>query len=88
MTPEQRSAVRAGCNLATLPADVRAVLEREKAAARERYLRAQAYARRIYSIRQDRRRAERELAQTGELQPLVRAALNWLIARGKSEDNR
>ena len=76
MTPEQRSAVRAGCNLAALPADVRAELEREKAAARERYLRAQAYARRIYSIRQDRRRAE------GELQSLVRKMVNRMISGG------
>lgn len=82
MTPEQRSAVRAGCNLAALPADVRAELDREKAAARERYLRAQAYARRIYSIRQDRRRAERELAQTGELQSLVRKMVNRMISGG------
>lgn len=82
MTPEQRSAVRAGCNLAALPADVRAELEREKAAARERYLRALAYARRICSIRQDRRRAERELAQTGELQSLVRKMVNRMISGG------
>ena len=88
MTPAQRSAARAGCNLATLPADVRAELEQERAAARERYLQALAYARRIYSIRQDRNRAERELAQTGDLQQQVRAALNRMIARGKSEDNR
>lgn len=82
MTPEQRSAVRAGCNLATLPADVRAELEQEKAAARERYLRAQAHARRIYSIRQDRRRAERELAQTGDLQEQVRRMVNRMISGG------
>jgi hypothetical protein len=82
MTSAQRSAVRAGCNLAALPADVRAELEQEKAASRERYLRALAYARRIYSIRQDRRRAERELAQTGELQSLVRKMVNRMISGG------
>lgn len=82
MTPEQRSAVRAGCNLATLPADVRAELDREKGEARERHKLAQGYARRIYAIRRDRPRAERELKQTGELQLQVRAALNRLIAEG------
>ena len=82
MTPAQRSAVRAGCNLATLPADVRAELEQEKAEARERYLRAQAHARRIYSIRQDRSRAERELAQMGDLQEQVRRMVNRMISGG------
>lgn len=82
MTPEQRSAVRAGCNLATLPAAVRAELEQEKAQAAQRHRQAQVYASRIYSIRRDRRRAERELAQTGELQALVRALLNRMISGG------
>lgn len=84
MTPEQRSAVRAGCNLATLPAAVREELEQEKEQARVRQKQAQAYANRIFTIRRDRSRAERELKQTGDLQPLVRAALNNLISGGRN----
>lgn len=82
MTPEQRSAVRAGCNLATLPAAARSVLVQELEQTRERQKQAMAYAQRIYSIRRDRGRAERELKQTGALEPLVRAALNKLISGG------
>lgn len=82
MTPEQRSAVRAGCNLASLPAAARKGLVQELEQAREQQKQAMAYARRIYSIRRDRGRAERELKQTGELQPLVRVALNKLIYGG------
>jgi len=82
MTPAQRSAVRAGCNLATLPADVRAELEAEKKACAERHKQVMAYASRIYSIRRDRGRAERELAQTGELRGMVKAMVNRLIAGG------
>ncbi|MEZ2746327.1 hypothetical protein ACBQ16_14115 [Halopseudomonas bauzanensis] len=87
MTPEQRSAVRAGCNLATLPAAVRAELEEEKRQCREQQQEVQRKAAQLYGMRRNRLRVERELAQLGDRALAVRAALNKLISGGGKRGN-
>ncbi|MEJ6656901.1 MAG: hypothetical protein QNL70_12955 [Pseudomonas sp.] len=80
MTPEDRSAVRAGCNLATLPADAQAVLQQELKDTGQRHQEIQRTAAQLYGLRRHRLRVERELAQLGDMGPAVKAALNRLIS--------
>ncbi|WP_285259231.1 hypothetical protein [Halopseudomonas bauzanensis] len=87
MTPEQRSAVRAGCNLAALPADVRAEIEEEKRRCGEQHQEVQRKAAQLYGMRSNRLWVERELAQLGEIGPAVRAVLNKLISGGSKRGN-
>lgn len=83
MTPEQRSAVRAGCNLATLPAGVRAELQQELEECRERAKLIQRKAAELYRMRGNRFRVERGLEQLGDMGPAVKTALNRLISGGR-----
>lgn len=88
MTPDQRSAVRAGCNLATLPAGVRAELQEELQACRDRYKFIQRKASELYGMRGNRFRVERGLEQLGDMGPAVKAALNRLISGSKQRDKK
>jgi len=79
MTPEQRELVRKTINLATLPADVRAALDAERAAALARVGQVNAHAERIFQMRANRIGAERELGLLGDLEAPVRAKLNRML---------
>jgi len=85
MTPEEHSAVRAGLNLATLPADVRAEIAADRAWCLQVDAKVKQEASRICLL--SRFKAEAALRQLGDLEPLVRAQLNTMKSRGKRERN-
>lgn len=85
MTQDERSAVSAGCNLATLPADVLEDLERDRRVCLERYQAAARVAQVLWPMRKDRVRLDWKLKQQGDLEPLVREALNRMLRQQKRE---
>lgn len=83
MSPEHRAAIRQGVNLATLPDEVRAELDAERASCLARATEVKRKAAELFEIRGQRMKVERELHGMGDLAPAVRAELNKLIERRK-----
>lgn len=82
MTEEERCAVRAGCNLASLSADAKAVLTAERAASAARQKAIYQNADRLYRMKRNSLKIEPELAKLGDLEPAVRRHLKKLIGAG------
>jgi len=85
MTPDQASAVRAGLNLATLPADVRAEIEADRAWCLGVDARVKQETSRICLLSYFK--AEAALRLLGDLEQPVRAQMALMKARGKREHN-
>lgn len=83
MSPEHRAAIRQGVNLATLPEDVRAELDAERASCLERATEVKRCADELFQIRHNRVRVQRALSALGDLEPAVRAELYRLTERRK-----
>ena len=82
MTEDERCAVRAGCNLATLSAAAREALTQERAATAARQKAVYQHADRLYRMKRNSLRIEPELAKLGDLEPAVRRHLKKLIGAG------
>ncbi|SDS20413.1 hypothetical protein SAMN05216421_1092 [Halopseudomonas xinjiangensis] len=82
MTEEERCAVRAGCNLATLSAAAKAALTQERAASAERQRLIYQQAERLHRMKRNSLKIEPELAKLGDLEPAVRRHLKKLIGAG------
>lgn len=83
MSPQHRAAIRQGVNLATLPDEVRAELDAERASCLARVTEVKRKAAELFEIRGQRMKVERELHGLGDLAPAVRDELNRLIERRK-----
>ena len=83
MSPEHRAAIRKGVNLATLPDEVRAELDTERASFLARATEVKRRAAELFEIRNQRMKVDRALHEMGDLGAAVRAELNKLIERRK-----